>query len=121
MRVFAIRGATVVEANDAEMISAATAELIEQLLLRNQLTAADLISCIFTATEDLDADFPAAAAREIGLDQVPLICAREMPVPGAMERVIRVLVHYNAADDHVAEHVYLGKAQHLRPDLGSAQ
>lgn len=121
MRVFAIRGATAVAANDAESIGAAACELIDALLERNGLSPDDLVSCVFTSTEDLDADFPATAVRGMGLDRVPLLCAREIPVPGSMERVIRVLVHYNAADGHSPQHVYLGEAASLRPDLGSAQ
>ena len=110
-----------VAANEAQAIGEGTAELMQVMLERNELSAKDLVSCVFTATEDLDAEFPAAAVRGMGFDQVPLLCAREMPVPGSMERVIRVLVHYNAPADHTPQHVYLGEAQALRPDLGSAQ
>lgn len=110
-----------VAANEAGAIGEGTAELMQAMIERNGLQAEDLISCVFTATEDLDAEFPAAAVRGMGFDKVPLLCAREMPVPGSMERVIRVLVHYNAADDHTPQHVYLGEAQELRPDLTSAQ
>jgi chorismate mutase len=80
-----------------------------------------MVSVIFTVTPDLDAAFPAAAARGIGLSQVPLLCAREIAVPGSMERVIRVLLHYYAAFEDVPEHVYLGEAQNLRADLHDAQ
>lgn len=121
MRLYAIRGATAVDANEADLIREATAELVLELMGRNGIAPDDLVSCIFTVTEDLDADFPAAAAREAGLDRVPLLCAREIPVPGAMPRVVRILAHYHADDDHSPEHVYLGDAQALRPDLGSAQ
>ena len=121
MRLFAIRGANSVEANDAGQIRAATSELLAELMQRNGLTPADFVSCIFTVTPDLDADFPAAAAREVGFDRVPLLCACEIPVPGAMPKVVRILAHYHAGDDHTPEHVYLGAAQALRPDLGSAQ
>lgn len=121
MAVRAIRGANEVPANQPEAIRAATVELMTAILERNGLAAGDLISCLFTLTDDLDAEFPAAAAREMGLDGVPLICAREIPVPGAMARVVRVLVHFEAADGRPAEHVYLGAAQGLRPDLDSAQ
>ena len=88
---------------------------------RNKLVRDDLVSCIFTLTDDLDAEFPAVAARRLGLDQVPLLCTREIPVPGAMERVIRALVHYYADADHVPAHAYLGEAKKLRSDLDSAQ
>lgn len=121
MRLFALRGANSVESNTRESILAATAVLMEELLARNQLTPEQLVSCIFTVTEDLDAEFPAVAARGIGLNTVPLICAREVPVPGSLPRVVRVLVHYYAAEDHEPRHVYLGEARTLRSDLESAQ
>jgi chorismate mutase len=121
MSVKALRGATQVAANDADSIRTGTVELVVELLSRNGLTSEDLISCIFTVTPDLDAEFPATAAREAGLDQVPLLCASEIPVPGAMERVVRVLVHCELAEGQVGEHVYLSGAQALRPDLNSAQ
>jgi chorismate mutase len=79
------------------------------------------VSCLFTLTEDLDAEFPAVAARQMGLSRVPLMCAREVPVPGALPRVIRVLVHYYAEGDHEPRHVYLREATSLRADLESAQ
>ena len=119
--VKALRGATQATANDAAAIRAATVELMTALMERNSLKPSDLISCLFTVTEDLDADFPAAAACEIGLDGVPLMCAREIPVPGSLERVVRVLVHYDSVPGSMQEHVYLGGAQALRPDLNSAQ
>jgi len=90
------------------------------LLERNGLEADRIISCFFTCTDDLDAEFPAVAARRLGLDRVPLMCGREMRVAGAMERVIRVLVHYYAAADHTPAHAYLGAARELRMDLDSA-
>jgi chorismate mutase len=80
-----------------------------------------VVSCIFTATGDLDADFPAAAARALGFEGVPLLCAREMAVPDSMPRVIRVLIHYYAEQGHRARHVYLGEASALRSDLQAAQ
>jgi chorismate mutase len=76
---------------------------------------------MFTATDDLNAEFPAVAARRLGLDSVPLLCTRELDVPGAMRGVIRVLVHYYAPGDHAPAHTYLGEAQKLRSDLGAAQ
>jgi chorismate mutase len=121
MRLYALRGAHSVTANDAESILAATDELMRELMSRNELAADAMVSCIFTATEDLDAEFPAVAARRLGLDRVPLLCAREIPVPGALPRVIRVLLHYHAADDHEPRHVYLGEASSLRADLEAAQ
>ncbi len=121
MRLYALRGATTVEHNDAEQILAATDELMRELMQRNALEPEALVSCLFTLTEDLDAEFPAVAARRMGLDKVPLMCAREVPVPGSLPRVIRVLVHYYAEDDHSARHVYLRAATALRADLESAQ
>jgi chorismate mutase len=94
---------------------------MREVLDRNDLEAERIVSCIFTATHDLNAEFPAVAARNLGLDSVPLLCAREISVPGAMERVIRTMLHYNAPADHVPGHVYLGAAAALRSDLGSAQ
>ena len=120
-RLIALRGATTVNDNDADAIIAATDELMREILSRNELLAEDLVSCIFTLTPDLDAQFPAVAARRIGLDQVPLMCAREIPVPGAMPKVIRVLVHAYADDGQKAKHVYLGETPALRRDLHSAQ
>lgn len=121
MRLFALRGAGSVTANEADQILDVTDQLMRELMSRNGLVAEALVSCIFTLTEDLDAEFPAVAARRLGLDRVPLLCAREVPVPGAMPRVIRVLVHYYAPEDHEPQHVYLGEARALRADLASAQ
>ena len=121
MRLFALRGANSVERNDERAILDATDVLIRELMARNGLTAEAMVSCIFTLTNDLDAQFPAVAARRLGLDRVPLLCAREIPVPGALQSVIRVLVHYYAGADHEPQHVYLGAAQSLRRDLSSAQ
>jgi len=120
-RLFALRGATQIEANRAEAILAGTEELIRELLERNALTEAQMVSCLFTVTEDLDAEFPAAAARNLGIRSVPLICAREIPVPGSMPRVVRLMLHYYAAPDHRPAHTYLGAAAALRADLDAAQ
>jgi len=120
-RLFALRGANSVRSNQADEILAATNELMHELIDRNGLEADDLVSCIFTLTEDLDAEFPAVAARRMGLQHVPLLCAREIPVPGSMPRVIRVLVHYYGSEDHTPAHVYLHGARSLRSDLDSAQ
>jgi chorismate mutase len=119
--MFALRGAISVNRNDAEDILAATTELMEAIMRRNGLTPEAVISCIFTATNDLNAEFPAVAARAVGFDRVPLLCAQEIPVPRSMPRVIRVLIHYQAAEDHEPEHVYLGDARELRGDLRAAQ
>jgi chorismate mutase len=120
-RVFAVRGAVQADANDAGAILSATTELMRALLERNQLRPAAMVSCVFTTTDDLDAEFPAVAARGLGLESVPLLCCREIPVPGSMERVIRALVHYYAPAGHSPAHAYLGVTQSLRSDLHAAQ
>lgn len=120
-RLFAVRGAVQAEANEAGAILAATEELMRELLERNGLAPEALISCLFTTTEDLDAEFPAVAARGLGLEAVPLLCCREIPVPGSMPRVIRAMVHYYAAAGHTPAHTYLGATQELRSDLHAAQ
>lgn len=121
MRLFALRGATSVERNDAKDILEATSELMSQIMARNSLGPEQVVSCIFTATKDLNAEFPAVAARALGFDRVPLLCAQEIPVPRSMSRVIRVLIHYYADEDHQPAHVYLGEAIALRADLLAAQ
>jgi len=121
MRLFALRGAVSVDRNERDQVLARTEELMREVMARNEMTPDAMVSCIFTATDDLDAEFPAVAARRLGLDSVPLLCAREIAVPGAMPRVIRVLVHYHAPDDHNPRHVYLGEARALRADLEAAQ
>jgi chorismate mutase len=110
-----------VERNDAGAIVAATRELMSELMRRNELAPEQMVSCIFSATDDLNAEFPAVAARDLGLDGVPLLCTREIDVPGAMSRVIRVLVHYYGDAGREAQHVYLGEAKKLRKDLHAAQ
>lgn len=121
MRLFALRGAVSVDHNDAPEILDATTELMQAIMTRNGLAPAQVVSCIFTTTDDLDAEFPAVAARALGFERVPLLCAREIPVPGSMPRVIRVLIHYHAPTPHEPEHVYLREAAALRADLASAQ
>jgi chorismate mutase len=121
MRLVALRGANTVTENTAEAILAATDALMRALLERNSLRADDLVSCIFTLTPDLDAQFPAVAAREMGLSSVPLLCAREIPVPGALPKVIRVLMHVYPPPGVTPQHVYLGDAVGLRLDLQGAQ
>jgi chorismate mutase len=120
-RLYAVRGAVKVSSNDVKAILDATEELMGELVSRNDLEPDRIVSCLFTATDDLNAEFPAVAARRLGLDAVPLLCTRELDVPGAMRGVIRVLVHYYAAADHTPVHAYLGEAQELRTDLHSAQ
>lgn len=116
-----MRGAVQAEANEPEAIVAATTELVQELLDRNELAPAAMVSCIFTTTDDLDAEFPAVAARNLGLEAVPLLCCREIPVPGSMPRVIRAMVHYYAPAGHTTAHAYLGATQELRSDLHAAQ
>ncbi len=121
LRLFALRGAVTASENEAQAILDATTELMEEIMARNSLAPESVISCIFTATEDLDAQFPAVAARALGFEQVPLLCAREIPVPGSLERAIRVMIHYYGPEGHQPTHVYLGEAASLRADLQSAQ
>lgn len=121
MRLHALRGATSVDQNDSDAILGATEWLLREIMKRNDLAPHDVVSCIFTVTRDLDAEFPAVAARGLGFDKVPLLCAQEIDVPGALPRIIRVLIHYYAEDAHRARHVYLGEARSLREDLESAQ
>ena len=120
-RLWAVRGATKVASNRPETIIEATEELMRELMARNDLTVERMVSCIFTSTHDLNAEFPAVAARKLGLDTVPLLCAQEIDVPGAMPSVVRTLVHYYAPADHTPAHAYLGEAQELRSDLKAAQ
>lgn len=120
-RMFAVRGAAQAESNQREAILAATEELLRELIERNGLEPEAMVSCIFTTTDDLDAEFPAVAARDLGLNSVPLLCCREIPVPGSMPRVIRVLLHFYAPVDHTPAHAYVGEAQKLRADLEAAQ
>ncbi|MDQ3572823.1 MAG: chorismate mutase [Actinomycetota bacterium] len=120
-RLWGVRGAAQADANDAESILRATRDLVAGLMERNGVEPESFVSLIFTCTDDLNAEFPAVAARELGLDQVPLLCNREIDVPGAMGRVIRVLAHYYGPADRPPEHVYLGATQSLRKDLHSAQ
>jgi chorismate mutase len=111
----AIRGAITVEANTPEAIGAAVKELVEAVARENGLAPADIVSAIFTLTPDLDADFPARPAREAGWREVPMICAREIGVPGALPRVCRLILH--AKGRKAPHHIYLREARVLRPDL----
>jgi chorismate mutase len=121
MRLRALRGAITVAENNPDAILSATEELVHEVMERNALAPDDMVSCIFTCTDDLDAEFPAVAARELGLSSVPLLCAREMHVPGALPRVIRVLLHCYADPGTEPRHVYLREAVVLRRDLEGAQ
>ena len=118
MRVRAARGAIVVASDDQDTLLAATERLLSSLLERNAIERGELISVLFTATDDLRSAFPAEAARRMGLGAVPLMCAREIPVEGAMPSVVRVLAHFHS-DRSLEEvvHVYLDGAESLRDDL----
>lgn len=113
-----IRGAITVEENEPTAILAATSTLLQQIITANQVTVADVASVIFTATADLDAAYPAQAARKLGWTQTPLLCMQEMATANSLPRCIRVLLHWNtdrSADEII--HIYLGQAKTLRPDL----
>lgn len=123
MSVRGVRGATVADANQAEEISRATRDLLESVLRANPgLKKEDIASVFFTMTADLDADYPASAARELGWVDVPLMCSREIAVPGGLPRCIRVLLHWNTQLlQEQIRHVYLGEAASLRPDLNKEE
>ncbi len=118
MAVRAVRGAIQVERDDRDEVLSATTELLTTLLERNALTQEDLISVVFTATPDLTSEFPAYAARQMGFVDVPLLCASEIAVPGAMPRVLRVLAHVETDRPRAeVKHVFLRGAAALRRDL----
>ena len=118
MAVRAVRGAVQLERDDAEHMDAQVGALLTAILERNGLTADDLIGIWFTATPDLHSDFPAAAARGLGIVDVPLICAQELDIDGAMPRVVRVLAHIESDRPRTGiHHVYLGAAAALRKDI----
>jgi chorismate mutase len=121
VRLRALRGAITVDANDADAILDATEELVREVMARNELDPEQMVSCIFTCTDDLNAEFPAVAARRLGLSAVPLLCAREIGVPGSLPRVIRLMLHCYADEDTRPQHVYLREATSLRRDLEGAQ
>ena len=119
--VRAVRGAIQVDRDDPDVILAATGTLLAEVIRRNALATEDIISVVFTMTRDLESGFPAAAARGLGLVDVPLLCAAEIGVSDAMERVIRLLAHVDTDRPRSSiEHVYLRGAARLRPDLGTS-
>ena len=119
MRVRAARGAIVVGADEAERLLSATEKLLRELLSRNGVVVADLVSILFTVTDDLRSAFPAEAARRMGMGMVPLLCAREIPVDGSLPSVVRVLMHFHTElGMQDVTHVYLDGAETLRDDLG---
>ena len=118
MNVRAIRGATCLQHDDAAEMAEAVTELLSELMTRNSISSDDLISVLFTATPDLHSAFPAAAARGVGLADVPLICAQEIDVAGAMEKVVRVMVQVQTSIPRSdIKHVYLRGAEALRQDI----
>jgi len=123
MPIRGIRGATTVTADEPDLILQATRELLEEILEENEgMQPEDVASAIFTVTDDLASTFPAQAAREMGWSLVPMLCAREIPVPNSLSHVIRVLVHWNTdVPQSGITHVYLREAVKLRPDLVAAQ
>lgn len=113
-----LRGATSVEKNSVHAIIAATRDLLKQMVDVNEISIEDISSVIFTVTSDLDAAYPARAARDLGWSETPLLCTREIDVPGGLPRCVRVLIMWNTNRpiDRI-NHVYLGAAARLRPDL----
>lgn len=116
--VRAVRGAITVEENSREEILQATETMLKTIFERNAIPAADMVNMIFTLTPDLDAVFPAVAARQMGITNVPLMCMQEIPVAGALPKCVRVLIQFNTEKglDEI-RHVYLREAVRLRPDL----
>ena len=117
-RLYAVRGAVTVDEDTREQVVERTASLVREMMARNSITKDDLVSIVFTATDDIHTEFPAAAARGMGLGDVPLLCARELDIDGAIDRCIRILMHFytdlGASD---LRHVYLERAKPLRTDL----
>jgi len=113
-----VKGATTVERNTREEILAATTELLQLMVAHNGIAPDDVASALFTTTTDLNAEFPAVAARRMGWTEVPLVCAHELDVPGSLQKCLRILLHINT--DKTArevQHVYIRGAKVLRPDL----
>ena len=121
MTIRGIRGATTVALDDPDLILQATCELLETILYENSdIQLDDIASVLFTVTEDIASAYPALAARQMGWDQVPMMCAREIPVPGSLPMCIRVLIHWNTnKEQRKIQHVYLRDAVKLRPDLAT--
>lgn len=117
MFLYAIRGATTVDENTADQILERTTSLLETIIEKNKIDYEDIVSIIFTGTRDLDAQYPALAARKMGMVDVPLFCCQEMYVKGSLEKCIRVLMHIQVPEPREIKHVYLEKAKVLRPDL----
>ena len=116
-RIRGLRGATRTPRDDSESIRAVTRELLAEMLRRNEIEQDAIASAFFTVTPDLVSEFPARAARELGWDDVAMLCSTEIAVPGSIDRVVRVLLHAELPVDGVVRHVYLNGAEELRPDL----
>jgi len=121
MTIRGIRGATTVRSDNPDLILQATRELLEAILYENDgMQLDEIASTFFTTTEDIASAYPALAARQMGWDQVPMMCAREIPVPGSLPLCIRVLIHWNTdKEQNKIHHVYLHNAVNLRPDLAA--
>jgi chorismate mutase len=118
MKVRAIRGATQLETDSVEEMRRAVVDLLTTLFSENEISTDELVSILFTATSDIHSDFPAAAARTLELGAIPLICAQEIDVAGALPRVVRVMVHAYSHRTHAEiKHIYRGGAQSLRKDI----
>lgn len=118
LRMRGIRGATTASSNSSDDILSATKDLLNKIIEKNSIDLDEVCSIFFSVTEDLNADFPAKAAREIGLTSTPLMCMKEVPVPGDIKRGIRVLFHVNSERKQVdMKNVYLKEAKRLRPDI----
>lgn len=115
-----VRGATTVESNSRDEILTATRHLVALMIRQNDIRAEDISCALFTTTPDLDAEFPALAARQLGWLDVPLMCTHEIGVPGALEKCVRVMVHWNTdLPQNAIQHVYIKEAKRLRPDLST--
>ncbi|HEX7712598.1 MAG TPA: chorismate mutase [Bacillota bacterium] len=122
MKLWAVRGGITISQDSAAQVVQATRELLEKLLANNRIDPEDIVSILFTVTPDITSEFPAVAAREIGLVEVPLMCAQEIPKPGALPLCIRVMLHfYTSLKRNQIQPVYLRDAVKLRPDLAARQ
>ena len=117
MKSYGIRGAASIEGDSVDQVDAAVSKLMDEILKKNGLTEADLVSILFTCTNDIHSVFPATSARKFGLKNTPLICAVEMEVPGSLPLIIRALVTCQKEEKFIPTHIYLGRAKALRPDL----
>lgn len=117
LRLYAIRGATTSEYNSKDDILNNTRSLLESVLEKNKIDNKNIVSIIFTLTDDLNAVYPAKAARELGIVTAALMCARELPVPDSLEKCIRIMIHCYLPEESQIKHIYLKQARSLRPDL----